>query len=489
MRKNIFTAWVGCLAALCLFLASCKGSQDPGRPDIVFIIADDLSWDDIGAYGNTHIRTPNIDRLAAEGIRFDNVFLTASSCSPSRISILTGRYPHNTGAAELHTGAPAHLRFFPEALKEAGYFTALAGKWHEGRHTSRAYDTLLVNKEANGEGGQDQWLSLLESVPQNRPFFFWLAPYDAHRGWEADSAFESPYRPEDVSVPETLVDDADTRQDLASYYNEITRLDDHIGKLLDALERKGRLKNTLIVFTADNPRAFPGNKTLLYDRGIKTPFIAYWPGGIKKPGAKADALINSIDIAPTLLEAAVIPEEKGFQGKSFLELLSKPEQPFRQYVFAEHNWHDYEAYERAVRSTEYLYIVNERAGFANDGPIDANQSLSAKSLKRGLTDGTLSALQREAYLQPRPREEFYDIRKDQVQPNNLIDDPAHQESLNRLRDVLRKWQEETGDTSPGSLTKDWYHRQTGAPLPEKGIRGEMPGATRGADTITRPGPF
>lgn len=480
---------IGLSGLLLSILVSCGGSPAPAKPDIIFIIADDLSRDDIGAYGNARIRTPNIDRLAAEGIRFDNVFLTTSSCSPSRISILTGRYPHNTGAAELHTPAPAHLAYFPEKLREAGYFTALAGKWHEGPHTRRAYDTLLVDKKANGEGGEAQWLSLLESISADKPFFFWLAPYDAHRDWSADSAFANPYKPGDVLVPETLTDDEETRRDLAFYYNEITRLDDHIGKLLEALEQKGRLKNTLIVFTSDNPRAFPGNKTRLYDRGIRTPFIVHWPDGIPNGGSAAAGLISSIDIAPTLLDAAGAAKPAGIQGSSFFNLFSEPGRAFRQYVFAEHNWHDYEAYERAVRSENYLYIFNGRENFVNDGPIDANQSLSAGSLKRGLAAGTLTPLQREAYLQPRPREEFYDNSRDPGQVTNLIADPSYREAISGLRDVLRKWQEETGDTLPDSLTQDWYHRETGQPLPGKGIRGEMPGAAHRADTITRPGPF
>jgi len=487
LMKNFFK-WFWIFIGLCVFGVSCGKVKHTDAPNIIFIIADDVSWDDIGAYGNPNIRTPNIDRLAKGGIRFDNVYLTTSSCSPSRISILTGRYPHNTGAAELHTEAPRHLLYFPELLKENGYFTALVGKWHEGPHTARAYDTLLVDKKANGEGGEDQWLSLLESVSQDQPFFFWLAPYDAHRTWSAESEFDKPYRPEDVRVPPTLVDDEDTRVDLAAYYNEISRLDDHVGQLLEALQHSGQLENTIIVFTADNPRAFPGNKTRLLDRGIKTPFIVHWPAGIKQVGAVASGMVSSIDIAPTLLEVAGISKPKEIQGRSFLSLLSQPDQSFREYIFAEHNWHDYEAYERAVSSTDYLYIFNERPQFTNDGPIDANQSSSAKSLKRGLVEGSLTPLQKEAYLYPRPREEFYDNR-DTTQIDNLIQDEAYQDAIFKLRTVLEKWQEDTGDTLPEVLTKDWYHRQTGEPLPENGIRGEIPGAANRADTITNPGPF
>src|SRR5690606_24168910 len=125
----------------------------------------------------------------------------------------------------------------------------------------RAYDTLLVDKQANGESGAEQWLSLLEGVPTDKPFFFWLASYDAHREWSVDSAFKTPYAPEDVRMLETLVDDEVTRQDLASYYNEISRVDEYVGQLVKALGDRGQLENTIILFMADNGRAFPGSKT------------------------------------------------------------------------------------------------------------------------------------------------------------------------------------------------------------------------------------
>lgn len=464
-----------------------KAAQVP--PNIVFIIADDVSWEDLGAYGHSTIQTPNINRLATEGLLFTNMFLTASSCSPSRASILTGRYPHNTGAAELHTPLPDHLTYFPELLKEKGYYTALAGKWHEGENTKRAYSTMLINKDENGEGGEAQWLSLLENRPKNQPFFFWLAPYDAHREWSEKSALRKVYRPKDVVVPAHLVDDLNTRKDLASYYNEITRLDDHIGLLLEALEREGIADNTLIVFTADNPRAFPGNKTLLHDRGLKTPFIVRWPAGISTSGAKVEALVSSIDIAPTLLKAAKVDVVSTIQGISFDALFQNPTSAFRNYVFGEHNWHDFEAYERSVRTLDHLLIVNQRPHLANQGPLDALTSASMESLLEGLEEESLTSLQASIFTQPRVTEELYDVKVDSLQVNNLAADSTYASVLDHLRVTLTKWQQETGDTVPDSLTKDWYDRTTGEALPNKGIRGEMPGAAKNASRNNNKGPF
>ncbi|MCE7044481.1 sulfatase [Dyadobacter sp. CY312] len=478
------------LFSICCLSAGMYWTGAPEKsPNIIFIIGDDISAEDIGVYGNQAIRTPNIDRLAKNGLKFDNLFLTASSCSPSRTSILTGRYPHNTGAAELHTPLPKHLTYFPEVLKKNGYYSALAGKWHEGENSRRAYDTLITDKKINGEGGENQWISLLKARPADKPFFFWLAPYDAHREWSANDEFEKPYKPDEVIVPPSLVDTKETRQDLAYYYNEISRIDHYIGELEKELERQGIADNTIIIFTADNARAFPGAKTRVLDRGLKTPFVIKWPNGIVKKGENISGLVSSIDIAPTLLELAGIKPEKTIQGVSFAKLLKEPAAAFRKYVFGEHNWHDYEGLERSVRTLDFLYLTNARPRLTNEGPIDANQSPSAKALKKAKADGTITAYQNEIFLSPRPTEEFFDNRKDPLQQHNLIQDAKYKTQIAALKKVLHTWQTETGDTAPENLTPDWYHRENGTEISGKGKRGEMPGKSANADRINHKGPF
>jgi N-sulfoglucosamine sulfohydrolase len=470
-------------------LTGCQKKNTDQRPNIIFIIGDDISAEDIGAYGNKAIRTPNIDRLAKSGLQFNNLFLTASSCSPSRTSILTGRYPHNTGAAELHTPLPKHLTYFPEVLKNSGYYSALAGKWHEGENSRRAYDTLLTDKKINGEGGENQWISLLKSRPKDKPFFFWLAPYDAHREWSANDYFEKTYKPEEVIVPPTLVDTKETREDLAHYYNEISRIDHYIGELEKELEVQGIADNTIIIFTADNARAFPGSKTRLLDRGLKTPFMIKWPKGITQPASHIESLVSSIDIAPTLLELGGVKPAETVQGISFAKLLKDPKAPFRNYAFGEHNWHDYEGYERSVRTKDFLYLINLRPELTNEGPIDANQSPSANALKKAKADGSITSYQNEIFIAPRPKEEFFDNRKDILQARNLIGNPDYQKEIDALKKVLVQWQTETSDTAPLKLTPDWYHRENGTPLPSKDVRGEMPGAALHADRVNYKGPF
>ena len=151
------------------------------RPNIIFFIADDVSQDDFGCYGHPSIKTPNVDRLAAIGLRFYNAYLAISSCSPSRCSTITGRYPHNTGAPELHSGLPDDQIRFPELLKEAGYYTVLSGKNHMFGNKDRAFDKIT---KGGGPSSSEDWVDHVRDRPKDQPFFFWFAAVDAHRAWQ-----------------------------------------------------------------------------------------------------------------------------------------------------------------------------------------------------------------------------------------------------------------------------------------------------------------
>ena len=458
------------------------------RPNVILIIGDDISWDDIGCYGHPSIRTPNIDRLAAGGVRFTQTFLTASSCSPSRCSLITGRYPHNTGAAELHTPLPEEQLPFPLLLKEHGYYCAQGGKWHLGEAPRRAFDEVRDKWGEDDPGAESEWLPLLQNRPPDKPFFMWFASIDAHRGWD-DQIFLDRHDPAEVPVPKYLVDAEATRQDLAQYYDEIARLDFHVGEIEKELEKQGVADNTVIIFMADNGRPFPRCKTRVYDSGMRTPFVIKWPNGIQQPASVCHSLISAIDIAPTILELCGIPIEDSFQGGSFASLLKNPEKSFRQFVFSEHNWHDHEALERMVRSKDYLYVLNERPQFPNCGPADSNRSPSQADLDKRAEAGELTPEQQDIFLTPRPREELFDLRTDPEQFRNLTEDPNYADALQQMRQVMTRWREETADTTPENLTPDWYARFTGLPLEIERQRGEMPGAAKSATTVNGKGPF
>lgn len=434
------------------FLSSTTPSRADERPNFIVFIADDMAWDDCGAYGHPAIRTPNIDRLAKEGMRFDQAFLTCSSCSPSRSSILTGRYPHSTGAMELHQSLPPSQVTIAQLLKKQGYYTASAGKWHLGNNVRGQFDTIA-------EGQKGAWQQVVRERPRDQPFFMWLAFYDPHRGY-SPKAIPEPHKPEDAQVPPYLPDVPATRKDLAMYYDEITRLDGVVGEVMEELERQQVADNTLVIFISDNGRPFPRCKTTVYDSGVKTPFICRWPKQVK-PGSVSQSLVSTVDIVPTLLELAGGPKQPTFQGHSFTAILKDPQAETRDYVFAEHNWHDYTAHERAARSKRFKYITNAYPDLPGTPPADAVRSLTYTAMQEMHKAGTLKPEQEGCFLTPRPTEELYDLESDPDELVNLAADPQHQQTLRQMREVLAEWRKETSDSIPEKRTPDGFDRETG----------------------------
>jgi N-sulfoglucosamine sulfohydrolase len=441
------------LIALC-FCGDCVEAADP---NFIVFIADDMAWDDCGAYGHRHIRTPNIDELAAGGLRFDNAYLTCSSCSPSRASIMTGRYPHNTGGAhQLHNPLPADQVIFPELLRKAGYYTASSGKWHLGNAAISSFDKV--------ETRMNRWIETLQQRPQNKPFFMWFAFTDPHRPYQPDTIGD-PHTPEDVVVPPYLPDTPETRKDLALYYDEITRLDGVVGDVVAELERQQQTEQTLIVFMSDNGRPFPRCKTTVYTCGVKTPFIVKWPGQVRA-GSTTDSLISAIDLAPTLLELAGAEQGPTFQGESFAPVLKDPLASVREYAFAEHNWHDFEDFQRATRDMRFNYIRTAWTELPNTPPADAVKSITFQKMHELRALGQLNAAQLNPYMTPRPEEELYDVQEDPNELHNLADDPRYAPILQRMRKVLDTWQAETDDQRPAERRPDEFDRVTGDRLPE-----------------------
>ncbi len=479
------------LNILCLlgFSALTDVSLAGQKPNIVLFLADDVSWDDLGCYGNKDVKTPNIDRVASEGIRFTNFFLTASSCSPSRNSIITGRYPHNTGAAELHTEPPPEMISFPEIMKQQGYYTAHAGKFHLGKYALRGFDSVNENVRLNGDGGEELWIKTLQNRASDKPFMMWFASYDAHRIW-GPNEFSGTHNPAYITPPYYLSDGEGTKRDLAKYYDEIARFDYYIGLVISELKQQKVLENTIILIMADNGRPFPHSKTRVNDRGMKTPFIAHWPNGIGTKSKVCNSLVSSIDIAPTLLDLVSMKVPESIQGVSFKTLLKNPEKNFRNYVFAEHNWHDYEAHERMVRTKDFLYILNSRPQFANMGPADAIGSPSFQDLLEMKNGRKISSVQADVFLAPRPDKELYNNLTDHEQLNNLSSDPGYHSNLEKMQQVLAEWMTMTGDNIPENLTKDWFTKEQGyIKTPLNGHRGEMPGEKLQATKNNNKGKF
>lgn len=464
---SLFVAAVASTALLNLAVLcnSAHAAVAAPRPNIVIFVADDLGWDDCGAYGRPQVGTPNIDGLAREGLRFTSAFLTCSSCSPSRASILTGRWPHNTGAEQLHWPVPAEQVLVSEPLRKAGYWTAAAGKWHLGPEVKGQFDLVA-------EGKADRWLPTLAQRPADKPFFLWLASTDPHRPYKP-GATEPPHDPQKVVVPPYLPDVPETRRDLALYYDAISRLDRDMGQVLAELDRSELADNTLVLFLTDNGRPFPRCKTTVYDSGIKTPFIVRWPRTIAAGGTCA-GLVSSIDIAPTLLELAGAAPSPTFQGSSLAHFLRDPKASGDAAVFAEHNWHDYTSYDRAVRTSRFKYIRNGYLDLPLTPPADAVSGPTFQAMRVLQRSGKLTAAQQACFQTPRPAEELYDMANDPDELHNLAADPAYAAELARLRAMLDAWQRDTRDRMPPVRTPDEFDRQTGAHVGPRQRRAARP---------------
>ena len=477
MCKRLFLL----MSLLCYFQVSFSQSKPTDRPNIVLIIADDIGAKDLGCFGNQDVKTPNIDALASSGLKFTNMYVTTSSCSPSRSSIITGRYPHNTGAPELHDPLPADQFMFPALLKNAGYYSVLSGKNHMGPSVKKAFDMISPGK---GPGAEEDWVSILKERPENKPFFMWFASHDAHRDWQVDEN-NIQYDPKDLSVPPMLYDGPETRKDMTGYYHEISRLDKYVGEVVNELKRQGVLENTYIIFMSDNGSPFPRNKVRLYDSGIKTPFILAGPG-VRTAGV--NSLLSAIDIAPTIMDVAGIAKDKRMQGKSFYEVLQGQDKAVRNFVFAEHNWHVFQSYERMVRYKNWVYIRNgfpERQNLAGES---ARNFPAGKELWDAQEKGLLNENQKDVFLKPRPKEELYNLAEDPFQFTNVASADSSKEMLSYLSKVLDIWIKETGDSKPQNPTPD-RDDVYGKRLAGEWNKREKPGKQNNAESITRSGPI
>jgi N-sulfoglucosamine sulfohydrolase len=477
MRAIIF--WVG------FGLAS--AAQAGGPKGFVLFLADDISAGDLGCYGNEVIETPHIDRLAAGGLLFTQAYLTTSSCSPSRCSLITGRYPHNTGAPELHMPLPETQLPFPELLRQAGFHTVLSGKNHMGPRVGPAFDLI---SRGGGPSGSEDWVRLVRGRPEDVRFFFWFAAIDAHRPWQFGDEVRR-YRADEMVVPPYLVDGERTREDLASYAHEVSRFDYYVGQVVAELEQQGVLDDTFIVVMADNGRPFPRAKSRLYDDGIKTPFVVHWPARVS-PGVR-EGLVSSIDLAPTLLELAGVEVPAVVQGASFVAMLEDEGAVTREVAFAEQNWHVYRNHSRMVREGEWMYVANAYTDQLNLA-LESFQDGAGEELWERHAAGETTWEQGLLFELPAPSEELFHVGEDPYQLNNLAGKEEHNGVLRRMRGLLAGWVEETLDSVPGDPTPD----RDGRPRIEggkvvgfaSGKRGEfthreVPGEARGAEALGR----
>lgn len=404
------------------------------RPNIVVFVADDAGARHFGCYGNRSIRTPNIDRLSSHGVTADTAMLTIPQCSPSRISILTGIYPHATGAEDLHMPMPERHTTVAGHLGNAGYFTGHMQKAHEGPHSDRQFHWY--------DAGLERLPAFLDAAGE-RPFFLWVGFDDPHRPYQDDTVAVT-HDPERVEVPPYMMDTLETRRDIARYYDEIGRMDEVIGRMRAELERRGLDEDTLVIFLSDNGAPFPREKGSVYDSGVRTPLIFHWPG-VVPAGIRHDGLISVIDLAPTLLTIAGVDVPQDMQGEEISAGLTDPSLWRREAAFSERNWHDCDEHIRSVRTPRYRLIHNAYIELPFCSPADVSSSPSWQALYAGKKNNLLTEVQAALFESPRPEIEFYDLEEDPWELQNLAEQSEYHETIARHFEMLQQWRITTGD--------------------------------------------
>ncbi len=404
------------------------------RPNILMVIVHDLGQH-LGCYG-AGLQTPNLDAMAAEGVVFTNYCCTAASCSPSRGSMVTGRYPHRNGLIGL-----AHLGWqlggqevtLPMYLNAAGYETHLIGIQHEHPEARRLGYQYTDTGAGDARTCAQRIARFLEdraAAATGEPFYLSSGWSEPHRPYYADGYQRDD--PATVTPLPWLPDRPGIREDIAALNGLVYRVDECMGRVREALARTGLAESTLLIFTTDHGLAMPRAKGTCYDPGLKTALLAHWPGHVEGGRTRSELLTNC-DLCPTLLELAGMEAPDTLDGRSFLPLWSGDPYEPRDSIFAEMTWHDQYNPMRAIRTVRHKYIRNFGERPLVFIPLDIWRECRDEQVKR------------DFYATRRPAEELYDLVEDPLEQRNLIDDPCCAAVAAEVRQRVDDWMRETND--------------------------------------------
>lgn len=437
------------------------------KPNVLLIVSED-NGPELSCYGDPYVETPNLDRLASEGVRFERAFVATASCSESRSSILTGLYPHQNGQIGLASHKYSMYRSWPNIpslLKQEGYRTGIIGKLHVNPASAFPFDFRWNVAAFCSFSHRDVWkiAEVAEGfiTDSDKPFFLMVNYPDAHLPWlpQQNGLPETPLTANDVhALPFAGVDTPRLRECAANYYNCIRRLDLGVGMLLEKLARNGLARNTLVVYLGDHGAQFARGKLSCYEGGLRVPLIVRWLGRTRE-GLVKDELVATVDILPTILEAVGAEAPSGLAGRSMLPLLRDDAVAWREYVFAEYHSHYPPIYfpQRTVRDARFKLIVSLLRDRVN--PVAPTGAVGIPG-RAYVTSSDLAAAGddvRRAYATWRdaPAVELYDLEKDPYEFKNLADQPQYAAIQQRLQAQLESWQQRTNDplTDPAKLAR------------------------------------
>jgi N-sulfoglucosamine sulfohydrolase len=446
-----------CSAGLLLLAGTLAATAADTRPNVLYCLADDWSWPHAGVYGDRVIRTPTFDRVAREGVRFNYCFSAAPSCTPSRAAMLTGQYPHRLEQGSCLWGfLPKKFPVYPTLLEKAGYVVGCTRKgWGPGDFRAGGY--------AHNPAGPTfkDFATFLNAVPEGKPFCFWFGSQDPHRPYQPGSGASIGLKTNQVVVPPFWPDNEVSRGDVLDYYWKVERFDREVGTLLDLLDQRNQLTNTLVIMTGDNGWPFPRCKANLYDGGTRQPLAVRWPAKVRASRVYDD-FVNLMDLAPTFLEAAGLKPPPEMTGRSFLGLLIGAEKPgSRNVVYLERERHanvraDDAGYPaRAIRTRDFLYVHNFRPDRwpAGDPQAHKDPKRAFGDCDDGPTKNYILDHRDEPDVQKffqlcfakRPAEELYDLGRDPHQIDNVAGRPAYAALQKELRAQLDQWMKDTAD--------------------------------------------
>lgn len=436
---------------LICILTACSAHAQRGldRPNFLLLLSDDMTYHDLGSYGNPDVITPNLDRLAQEGMRFRHAYTSSPMCAPLRMSLYSGLHPVRSGGHPNHSRVYGDVRSMPHFLRDLGYRVALIGKRHEAPEENFPFENLGGRHHDGGKGVDlelDRVRTFMEEA-EGRPWALVVASNQPHIPW--NRGLTHPYDPEDLQLPPYLVDTDVTRQALARYYAEITYMDGQMGQVLEHLEETGHADDTVVIYLSEQGSNFAHGKWTLYDTGVRSAAIVRWPGVIEA-GRVTDAIIQYVDVVPTFVEAAGgDPGLLDLDGESFLDVLTGDADRHHEYAYSMQTssgiYYGPEAFGiRSVRDERFRLIwnVNPENRFSNmvTRGFDWWESWVAEA-----ESGDPFAKWRVRRYQERPEFELYDHVSDPFELNNQADNPDYRHVFERLKVVLDDWMEQQGD--------------------------------------------
>lgn len=455
MKVRLLISFV-VLVALGAFPAQAEG------PNFLIIMADDCTHSDLPVYGGTNASTPNLDRLAEEGLVFNRAYVSEAMCQPCRSELYSGQHPMRNGAAWNHSGSRPDTTSLPHFLGKLGYRVGLAGKKHVTPRQAfpfrnvEGFDPNCVRDptQSHDIGPATEFMSA------DDPFCLVVALVEPHVPWVMGDA--SKYPPKELDLPEYLADTQVTREAFSRYLAEITYMDGQVGELLDQLEKTGKADQTLVLFTSEQGSQFPGCKWTAWDNGLHTGLIARWPGKVDA-GRRTDAIVQYADVAPTLVDlAGGDPSSFAFDGSSFVDTLNDPGKTHRKYAYGIHNnVPEGPAYPiRTISNGEYRYIRNltpdeiyiekHLMGLKGTGTLN-NPYWGTWMFGTGGDERIEKLVKR--YMK-RPAEQLYHTSSDPFELNNLADDDSLNEIKSELSAELDRWLENQGDPGIPLDTKE-----------------------------------